>query len=66
MIAEALDRSAEVASSEGMRIIPLHLSLAAIRFDPSRPGYVIKAIRLYDDCGDQVTADLMRRDLIDR
>ncbi len=66
MIAEALDRGAAVASSEGMRIIPLHLSLAAIRFDQSRPGYVIKAIGLYEDYGDQVTADVMRRDLIDR
>ncbi len=65
-IAESLDRGAAVASSEGMRIIPLHLSRAAIRLDPSRPGYVIRAIGLYEDCGDQATADEMRRELVAR
>ena len=65
-VAEALDISAAVASGQGMRIIPLRLSLAAIRLDPSYPGYFVRAIRLYEDCGDQVSADLMRRDLIER
>ncbi|MBN2071170.1 MAG: hypothetical protein JW814_06900 [Candidatus Krumholzibacteriota bacterium] len=66
VVAEALDRGAAAASSKGMRIIPLHLSLAAIRLDPSRPGYVIRAIGLYEDSGDQARADAMRRDLMDR
>ncbi len=66
VVAESLDRGAAVASSEGMRIIPLHLSRAAIRLDPSRPGYVIRAIGFYEDYGDQAAADAMRRDLIDR
>ena len=66
VIAEALDRGAAVASSEGMKIIPLHLSRAAILLDPSRPGYVIRAIGLYESNGNQVTADTMRRELIAR
>ncbi len=66
VVAESLDRGAAVASSEGMRIIPLHFSRAAIRLDPSRPGYVIRAIGLYEDYGDQATADAMRRELIAR
>ncbi len=66
VIAETLDRGAALASSEGMRIIPLHLSRAAILLDPSRPGYVIRAIGLYESNGNQVTADTMRRELIAR
>ncbi len=66
VVAEALDRGAAVASSEGMIIIPLHLSRAAILLDPSRPGYVIRAIELYESNGDQATADTMRRELIAR
>ncbi len=66
VIAEALDEAASAARGRGMRVIPLKLSLAAASLDPSRPGYVIKAIGLYEDIGDQATADLMRRDLIGR
>ncbi len=65
LVAEVFDTGAAVSSSEGMRVIPLYLSLAAIHFDSSRPDYTIRAIGLYEHCGDQVKADLMRRDLID-
>ncbi|MBN1165490.1 MAG: hypothetical protein JXB45_13005 [Candidatus Krumholzibacteriota bacterium] len=66
VIAEALDKRAVAVSHKGMKIIPLHLFLAASRLDPSRPDYVIKAIELYEEIGDQVMADVMRRDLINR
>ena len=66
VVAETLDRGAVAASSEGMRIIPLYLSRAAVRLDPSRPGYVIRTIGLYEFNGDQAAADAMRRDLIAR
>ncbi|MBU8922600.1 MAG: hypothetical protein KOO63_12350 [Bacteroidales bacterium] len=65
LVAEALDTGAAVSSSEGMRIIPLYLSMGAIHFDPSKPDYTIRAIELYEHYGDQVTADMMRRDLVD-
>ena len=49
-----------------MRIIPLHLSRAAVRLDPSRPEYVIRTIGFYEANGDQSTADAMRRELVAR
>jgi hypothetical protein len=66
LIAEALDRGAEATSTEGMRIIPLHLSLASIHLDPSRPDYVIRAIDLYAENDNTAAAELMRRDLLER
>jgi MFS family permease len=66
VVAEALDDGAAASRSEGMQIIPLYLSRAAVRLDPSRPAYVIRAIGLYEDNGDQVKADAMRRELIAR
>ncbi|MBN2185613.1 MAG: hypothetical protein JW746_09825 [Candidatus Krumholzibacteriota bacterium] len=65
-IAEALDIGAAITRGEGMKIIPLKFSLAAIRFDPARPGYFVRAIGLYEDCGDSSAAEDMRRELIDR
>jgi hypothetical protein len=66
VVAEALDRGAASADAEGMRIIPLYLSRAAVRLDPSRPGYAIRAIELYEEIGDQAAADAMRRELVER
>jgi hypothetical protein len=66
IVAEALDGGAAIAGAEGMRIIPLHLSRAAVRIDPSRPGYVIRAIGLYEDVGDLYSADAMRSELVAR
>ncbi len=66
VVAEALDGAAAVSRSEGMQIIPLHLSRTAICLDPSQPGYVIRAIGLYEDNGDHARADAMRRELIAR
>lgn len=66
VVAEALGRGAASARHCGMRIIPLHLFLVAIRLDPSRPDYVVNAIELYEDIGEQVTADEIRRDLVNR
>ena len=66
VLAEALDRGAAVANSEGMQIIPLHLSRAAVRLDPSQPGYVIRTIELYEKMGEEVRADKMRSELIAR
>jgi hypothetical protein len=65
-VAEALDQWAEATGAEGMRIIPLHLSLASIHLDPSRPDYVIRAIDLYEENDDPTAAELMRRDLVER
>ena len=66
VVAEALDGGAGAASSEGMRIIPLHLSRAAVRLDPSQPAYVIRAIGLYEKRGDHASAEVLRRGLIAR
>ena len=49
-----------------MRIIPLHLSLAATRLDPSRPDYAIRTIGLYEDNGEHAAARAMREGLIAR
>lgn len=65
-VAEALDREAAATGGEGMRIIPLHLSRAAVHLDPSRPEYVIRTIGFYEANGDQSTADAMRRELVAR
>jgi len=65
LVAGFLDKGAAASSGEGMRIIPLYLSLAAIHFDSSRPDYTIRAIGLYEHCGDHAKADIMRRDLVD-
>ncbi len=64
VVAEALDRGAAAAGSEGMQVIPLYLSRAAVRLDPSQPGYVIRVIELYEESGDQMKADAMRRELV--
>lgn len=64
VVAEALDRGADAAGSEGMQVIPLYLSRAAVRLDPSQPGYVIRVIELYEESGDQMKADAMRRELV--
>jgi hypothetical protein len=66
VMAEAFDGAAVAAGGEGMRIIPLYLSRAALSLDPSRPEYVIRAIRFYESRGDQSAADAMRTELIDR
>jgi len=66
VVAEALDRGAAAAGREGMQIIPLHLSRAAVRLDPSQPGYVIRVIELYEEMGEEARADAMRRELIAR
>ena len=66
VLAEALDGGSVAAGGEGLRIIPLHLSKAAVRLDPSRPDYVIRTIGLYEDIGEQARADAMRRELVAR
>ncbi len=66
VVAEALDSGAAAARSEGMRIIPLYLSRAAVRLDPSQPRYVIRSIELYEEIGEKAKADAMRRELIAR
>ncbi len=66
VVAEALDGGAAAAGSEGLRIIPLYLSRAAVRLDPSQPGYVIRTIELYEASGDQARAEAMRRELVAR
>ena len=66
VVAEALDSGAAAAGSEGMRIIPLNLSRAAVRLDPSQPGYVIRSIELYEKRGDHARAEAMRRKLVAR
>ena len=66
VIAGALGRGAELAVREGMNVIPLHLSLAAARLDPSRPGHLLRAIGLYEGSGDRYSADRLRRELASR
>lgn len=61
--ARPLGRLAVSARLEGMRIIPLCMSLAAVHLDPSRPEYMMHAAGLYDDLGRRGAADAIREEL---
>jgi hypothetical protein len=65
-VAETLDRFAVSAGYEGFRVLPLHAELAAMRLDPSRPAFAVKAAELYEDIGRHEDAQILRGDLAKR
>jgi hypothetical protein len=65
-VAETLDRFAISLSEDGMRIIPLAATQAAMRLDPSRPEYAVKAIERNEALGRLAKAVAIRRDLAER
>lgn len=65
-VAETLDRFAISLSEDGLRIIPLAALDAAMRLDPSRPEYVVRAIELNEAFGRPTAALALRRDLAER
>lgn len=65
-VAGALDRFATSKRQDGFQIIPLCMTLGAMRLDPARPEYALHAIELYDEMGRRTEAEFMRRELRDR
>jgi hypothetical protein len=59
-VARQLGDAALVLRVEGMTIIPLQLSLAADRLDPSCAEYAVQAIALHEARGDQARAGALR------
>jgi hypothetical protein len=66
VLARNLDLFSAAASDEGMRIIPLHASTAAMRLDPSRPEYTLRAAALNESLGRIDRAEALRKDLAAR
>ena len=65
-VAETIDRFALSMREEGLRVIPLAATQAAMRLDPSRPGYAVRAIELNEALGRPGEAFALRRDLAER
>ncbi len=59
-VAKELGDAAMVLGAEGMTIIPLRLTLAADRLDPSRAEYAVRAIALHEARGDRDRAAALR------
>jgi hypothetical protein len=59
-VARELGDAALVLRAEGLTIIPLQLSLAADRLDPSRAEYAVQAIALHEARGDHARAAALR------
>ncbi len=51
LVATQLDHSADRLAQEGLRIVPLGLTLAAQRLDPGRPEYTLQAGHLFAELG---------------
>ncbi|MFA4948342.1 MAG: hypothetical protein WC674_07540 [Candidatus Krumholzibacteriia bacterium] len=65
-VAETLDRFAISLREDGLRVIPLAATQAAMRLDPSRPEYAVQAIELNEALGHPSRALAIRRDLAER
>ncbi len=65
-VADTLDRFAVSAGHEGFRLLPLHAELAAMRLDPSKPAFAIKAAELYDGLGRHESARIIREEMFER
>ncbi len=65
-VAETLDRFAISMREDGLRVIPLAALDAAMRLDPSRPEYAVRAIELNEALGRPTAALALRRDLAER
>jgi hypothetical protein len=65
-LAVSLDRFAIASSGEGLSVVPLHAAEAAMRLDPSRPVYALRAIEMNEALGRTERAGELRRDLVSR
>jgi hypothetical protein len=65
-VAETIDRFAISLREDGLRVIPLAATEAAMRLDPSRPEYAVRAIALNEALGRPGEAEELRRALADR
>jgi hypothetical protein len=65
-VAETLDRFAVSLREDGLRVIPLAAAEAAMRLDPSRPEYAVRAIALDEALGRPGEAEELRRYLAER
>lgn len=63
--ARQLGDAALVLQAEGLRLVPLQLTLAADRLDPSRAEYAVTAIALHEARGDSERAAALRLRLDD-
>ena len=62
-VAETLDRFAVSMREDGLRIVPLAATEAAMRLDPSRPEYAVQAITLNEALGRPGEALALKREL---
>ena len=62
-VAETLDRFAVSMREDGLRVIPLYASYAAMRLDPSQPSHTVQAIEINEGLGKQDAAFSLRREL---
>lgn len=62
-LARNLDRLAFSMQHEEYRMIPLGMERAAMRLDPSRPRYVMRAAQLHDRLDHSVQSQTLRHDL---
>jgi hypothetical protein len=65
-VAETLDDLALSAEYEGFLLLPLHAELAAMRLDPSRPVFAVRAAELYEELGREENAWIIRSELVAR
>ena len=65
-VAETLDRFAVSMREDGLRVIPLYASYAAMRLDPSQPSHTVQAIEINEDLGKQDAAFALRRELAEK
>lgn len=65
-LAAGCDDAAGIMHEEGLEVVPLILAEAAMRLDPSLPAYTARAIALHEAAGNDGTALVLRRSLVDR
>ena len=65
-VAETLDRFAVSMREDGLRVIPLYASYAAMRLDPSQPAHAVQAIEINEDLGRLDAAFALRRELAEK
>jgi hypothetical protein len=65
-VAETLDRFAVSMREDGLRVIPLYASYAAMCLDPSQPAHTVQAIRINEALGRKDAALALRRELAER
>jgi hypothetical protein len=65
-LASSFDRTAEQRHAEGYGALPLLFEMGAMRLDPSRPEYALRAADRFEDLGQDVPAAAIRQSLRER